>query len=493
MVIAVKVRLNPHWKHLATIPFCLWISLSSCAVAKPADPQVLHLLNRVSFGARPGDIERVTSLGVERYLQQQLNPASLTPSPRLTRQISALKTLQMTPVALLQQFNPRSTSAGQKPNDVQTRQMNQKKVRQVLQEAVQARLLRAVGSEAQLEEQMVDFWFNHFNVFSGKGLTRLWVGAYENQAIRPYALGKFRQLLGATARHPAMLFYLDNWQNTAPDSSMARGRFKGLNENYARELLELHTLGVKGGYTQQDVIALAKIFTGWGLSPPNRRQGNNTSGFYFDARRHDFSDKVFLGQTIKGKGMDEGERALDILAKHPATARHISYKLAQYFVADKPPPSLVERLSQRFLATDGEIRPVLETLFKSPEFWESRHAGRKLKTPYQYVVSSLRALNVEVRDAATIQAALQQLGMPLYGCPTPDGYKNTEAAWLNPDALGRRLSLATGLAERERADAGQLMNTLGDSFSDHTRQVLTSSSPQLRTALILGSPEFMYR
>lgn len=494
----------------------LWMSVIVPSGATPADPKVLHLLNRLSYGARPGDVERVTQMGTDRYLQQQLNPASIPESPALSRQLSSLETLKMSPVSLFQAFNPRAGQPDQKPSP-QVRQMNRQNARQVVEEAVQARLLRAVESDRQLEEQMVDFWFNHFNVFSGKGLTRLWVGSYENQAIRPHALGKFRDLLGATAQHPAMLFYLDNWQNTAPDSPGARGRLKGLNENYARELMELHTLGVNGGYTQQDVIALAKIFTGWGLSRAGRQDGDG-SGFYFDAKRHDFSDKVFLGQTIKGSGKAEGEQALDMLAKHPATARHISFQLAQYFVADRPPQSLVDRLSQRFLETDGDIRLVLETLFKSSEFGDSRHFGQKFKTPYQYLVSAMRATGKSVTNAAALQASLQQLGMPLYGCQTPNGYDNTESAWLNPDAMTRRLSFATAIASgqfpalrsrgqnaelnRQAAtqgaakgpvDANQLLITLGDRFSDNTRQAIAASPSQLRTALILGSPEFMRR
>ena len=506
------------WVRVWTLACFLWMSVIVPSGATPADPKVLHLLNRLSYGVRPGDVERVTQMGTDRYLQQQLNPASMPESPALTRQLSGLETLKMSPVSLFQAFNSRARQPNQKL-EPQDRQMNRQNARRPLEEVVQARLLRAVESDRQLEEQMVDFWFNHFNVFAGKGLTRLWVGAYENQAIRPHVLGKFRDLLGATAQHPAMLFYLDNWQNTAPDSPGARGRLKGLNENYARELMELHTLGVNGGYTQQDVIALAKIFTGWGWSRAGR-PGSDASGFYFDAKRHDFSDKVFLAQAIKGSGKSEGEQALDILAKHPATARHISFQLAQYFVADAPPQSLIDRLAQRFLATDGDMRLVLETLFKSPEFWDSRYFSQKFKTPYQYLISAMRATGKSMTNARALQASLQQLGMPLYECQTPDGYKNTEAAWLNPDAMTRRLSFATAIASgqfpairpmgsgknselnRQAAtqgaaknpiDANQLMITLGDRFSDNTRQAIAASPSQLRSALILGSPEFMRR
>jgi uncharacterized protein (DUF1800 family) len=498
--------------------FFLWLGLVAPGYAA-ADPKVLHVLNRLGFGARPGDVERVQAMGVDRYVQQQLNPQSIQESTYLERKLATLETLDLTPAQLAQQIRPRVMQAmGAKTPEAkqQARKEARQEARVTLQQAVEAKLLRSLHSQRQLEEVMVDFWFNHFNVFSGKGLTFLWVGSYESQAIRPYSMGRFRDLLGATARHPAMLFYLDNWQNTAPNSPGAKGRFKGLNENYARELMELHTLGVNGGYTQQDVMSLAKILTGWGMG---RASGSN--GFKFDADRHDFSDKLFLGQTIKGSGVQEVEQALDMLAKHPATARHISYKLAQYFVTDVPPQSLVDRLTQRYLATDGNIRAMLETLFRSEEFWDSKVYNAKFKTPYQYVVSAMRAAGTEVEHPRPLYAVLQQLGMPPYGCQTPDGYKNTEAAWLNPDGLSRRLSFATALANgqlgavavlggRDRlgdrpssanqalatskpVDAQQLMITLGDRLSDKTKQAIATSPSHLQAALILGSPDFMRR
>jgi len=265
--------------------------------------------------------------------------------------------------------------------------------------------------------------------------------------------------------------------------------------------MELHTLGVDGGYTQQDVTALARIFTGWGFRRYTQ-QADVMYGVNFDPKRHDFSDKVFLGHTIKGSGIGEGEQALDILASSPATAHHISYELAQYFVADQPPSALVERLAQRFLATDGDIRQVLNTLFHTPEFQDPKNYGTKFKTPYQYVVSALRATGVEVNNFRPISGALQQLGMPLYGCLTPDGYKNTQSAWLNPDAMTRRLSFATALAsgrmplntlsKSQPVDALRLANTLENDFSAQTQSAIVASPPQLRATLILGSPEFMH-
>lgn len=498
------------------LTFCLWIGyLTPSLAAAPADLKTLHLLNRLSFGARLGDLQKVQQMGVEAYLQQQLQPQTVAENPQLEQQLARFKTLQLSPAERFQQYNPRRLINGAKTSP-EMRQQARQKLRGLMDEAVQARLMRAVESDRQLQEVMVDFWFNHFNVFAGKGLTRLWVGSYEQTAIRPHALGRFRDLLGATAKHPAMLFYLDNWQNTAPQSAGARGRFKGLNENYARELMELHTVGVDSGYTQQDVITLAKIFTGWGLG----RTQQTGRGFLFDASRHDNREKVFLGRTIKSSGMAEGEQALDLLAKHPATAQRISYKLAQYFVADQPPKALVDRLAQRFQQTDGDIRAVLDTLFHSPEFWDRKYYNAKFKTPYQYVVSAVRATDVKLPSLRPLQGALQQLGMPVYGCPTPDGYKNTQAAWLSPDGMTRRISFATalgsgrlpnvGLGRRNpnqamslpmatavppalarAANADQLTETLGNPFSAKTQQAIANSDPNLRAALILASPEFM--
>lgn len=503
----------------------LGLITSSSAANPPENSQkILHLLNRIGFGPRSGDIEKVRSQGIENYIKQQLSPETIPEPQNLTDRINSLETLQKTPAELSKEYANILRKHGKQPTP-EARQEARQKARFILQQAVQARMLRAAESPRQLREVMVDFWYNHFNVSSDKGLVRLWMGVYEKDAIRPHTLGKFRDLLGATARHPAMLYYLDNWQNTDPKSSGARGRFQGLNENYARELMELHTLGVGGGYSQQDVIALARIFTGWGFP----RDATTTDGyrFYFDANRHDFSDKMFLGKTIKGSGESEGEQALDILANSPATAKHISYKLAQYFLADNPPNALVDRLSQRFLETKGDIRAVLNTLFRSPEFWDAKNYGAKFKSPYQYVISAVRSTDKKVENFQQLYGYLQQLGMPLYGCPTPDGYKNTRDAWLNPDAISRRLSFATALAgdrlslnsppvnkdesgwmlpqtsipvnspllnrKVEPVNPLQLANTLGNNFSAKTRSAIDSSPANLRAALILGSPEFMQK
>jgi uncharacterized protein (DUF1800 family) len=295
-----------------------------------------------------------------------------------------------------------------------------------------------------------------------------------------------------------MLFYLDNAQNAAPGSKGLNGREAGLNENYARELMELHTLGADGGYTQDDVVALARIMTGWGLVRPNALPSQG-SGFVFHPARHDNGDKRFLGQDIAGNGEAEGETALDILAKSPATARHIAGALAQYFVTDQPSSALVDRLASRFTETDGDIKSVLQALFASREFRDS--TGAKYKSPYRFVVSAARAAGVSVDNPKPLLATLARLGQPLYGCATPDGYRDTEAAWLSPDASLLRVNFATALAAghlpfaegKKAVDPAPLMTLLGLALSDKTRAVIRPVTGELRAALILGSPDFMRR
>ncbi|UWU45628.1 DUF1800 domain-containing protein [Limnospira platensis] len=448
------------------------------------DRQIIHLVNRLSLGLINGQINQINKTGMAGYINSQLNPNSLAIPATLTQELQPLDTLPWRPGKLVREQN-REVNEAQKlglaqPQLAQVRWQFQQRV---INQIRRARMIRALHSPRKLEEVMVDFWFNHFNVFGLQGLSRIWIGSYEEHAIRPHVWGKFRTLLGATARHPAMLFYLDNWQNTAPNSPGATGRFQGLNENYARELLELHTLGVEGGYTQNDVMELARILTGWGLPKPSDRP-RNQEGFYFDETRHDFNDKIFLGRTIKGRGIEEVEEALDILASHPATAKHIGYKLAQAFVADEPPSSLVKALGDRFMETQGDITEVLKTLFNSTEFWDENHYNSKFKNPYRYITSVMRAVG-EVTNYDPINGILNQLGMPLYGCPSPDGYKNTQQAWLNPDTMVRRSSLAVPLAggllhKGNPVDVKQLEETLGVLLSPQTRQILAESPPIYR-------------
>lgn len=503
-----------------------------------SDERVLHVLNRLGYGPKPGDVEMVSRMGVERYIDAQLHPESILLPDDVVARLSALPAIGMSAGEALSQFqNARQATKAATLNsdnanndnaaDDAQRKTAQQFILGMTKQAAQARLIRAIDSPRQLEEVMVDFWFNHFNVFAGKGLDRALVASYERDAIRPFVLGRFRDLLGATAKHPAMLFYLDNWTSVAPGfqaesrraAAATATKVNGLNENYARELMELHTLGVDGGYSQQDVTELARMLTGWTFLP--RAMTRNAETFRFEPRRHDNGDKQWLGHHVAPNGRNEGEFALDILADHPVTARHISFQLAQYFVADQPSPELVLRLTRRFTETHGDIRAVLTTLFASPEFWSRAAIGSKFKTPYQYVVSSVRASDVTVTNFKPLLGTLMQLGMPLYGCQTPDGYKNTEEAWLNPDALTRRINFATVLAsgrlplgkpeetqtdmnvmneaarvDKDRwmlapVDAAQLSSTLGSSLSKHTRDAVAGAQPALRAALVLGSPDFM--
>jgi len=481
----------------------LGIWVASChmvmqsAIAAPTETDIVHVINRLSFGPSPGDIQHVQSIGIDAYIQEQLHPETTQDSPELLRQLEQYQTLALPPMQLVRQYKYRGSGKGKPKLSPEKQKKLRRRVRIPLEEASDARLARAIASSHQLEEVMVDFWFNHFNVSASKGLTKFWVGSYEQQAIRPYVFGSFRDLLEATAKHPAMLYYLDNWQNTAPHSTTAPGRFKGLNENYARELLELHTMGVKGGYSQADVITAAKILTGWGL-PQGRQRTTAKQGFYFDARRHDNSRKTFLGQSITGQGVAEGEQLLDMLANHPATAQHISYKLAQYFVTDAPPAPLVDRLAQQFQATNGDIRAVLATLFQSSEFRDTQFYQQKFKTPYEYIISVARAVDSPRNKTRFISGTLNQFDMPLYQCQTPNGYANIKTSWLNPDATLRRISLATAFVQRQgrrhpAAQSTQLQQTLGHQFSAQTQSVIDNSPQRLRAALILGSPEMMYR
>jgi len=468
----------------------------------PSQLKALHVLNRLGFGPRPGDVERVNAMGVENYIHQQLFPETLAEPPQLTEKLNELSTYSLGFDELSQEYGPPPKVNGIRPDPEMVKEQR-KKSQIIVREAIQARLMLAIESPRQLQEIMVDFWYNHFNVYDQKGLDHLWVGDYERQAIRPYVLGHFRDLLEATARHPAMLFYLDNWENVDPNTFMRRqGKIsRGLNENYARELMELHTLGVNGGYTQDDVITLARILTGWGFR--GRLKGNDeiSYDFYFNDRRHDNTDKVFLGQSIRGDGQQEVEGALDILARSPATAKHLCFQLAQYFVADHPDPALVEQLAQVFESTDGDIRAVLQALFASSQFWDEKNYNSKFKTPYQYLISIVRASGEEVTNYRPLMGMLQQLGQPLYGCLTPDGYKNTQEAWLNGDGMLRRINFATALGfgrinindDQFPIPYDDLMAVFDHQLSVSTQEAIQKAPARLRAVLVLGSPEMMKR
>jgi uncharacterized protein (DUF1800 family) len=354
----------------------------------------------------------------------------------------------------------------------------------VLSELVQAKLLRAVYSDRQLEQVMTDFWFNHFNVFVGKGPERVLLTSYEQNVIRPHALGKFEDLLVATAKSPAMLFYLDNWMSVGPNSVQAQGmparanrpygpygrprRFpqqqnqnaqrrknNGLNENYGRELLELHTLSVNGGYSQRDVTEVAKVFTGWTIEKPFEGMG-----FKYEPRMHEPGPKFVLGHRIKPKGEDEGKEVLHLLATSPQTAHFISLKLAQRFVADDPPPALVDRMAKTFEKSKGDIREVLVSLFHSPEFWADSTYRAKMKTPLEFVASAVRATGADVDDAFPLARQVANMGMPLYSAQPPTGYSMKADTWVSSSALLNRMNFALGMTSGKvrgvKIDAVQL-------------------------------------
>ena len=369
-------------------------------------------------------------------------------------------------------------------------------------ELAQAKLLRATYSERQLEQVMTDFWFNHFNVFMEKGVERLLVTSYERDVIRPHALGKFEDLLVAAAKSPAMLFYLDNWLSVGPNSAQAMGiplhpssrgyapprtrpnqgkRPSGLNENYGRELLELHTLSVSGGYSQRDVTEVAKVFTGWTIDKPY--QGG---GFKFDPRMHEPGPKFVLGHRLKPKGEGEGLEVLHRLATSPQTAHFISLKLAERFVADDPPPGLVDRMTKTFLKKKGDIREVLTVLFHSPEFWNDGVYRAKVKTPLEFVVSAVRATGAEVGDALPLIRQLNNMGMPLYGAQPPTGYSMKAETWVSSSALLNRMNFALALTSDKikalRVDVGQLAgNNPPNSPQDSTLALST-----LENSLLAG-------
>jgi uncharacterized protein (DUF1800 family) len=487
---------------LAFLNGCSAIAISHRASASVpvTEAKVIHLLERVTLGIRPGDMAHVRQVGIDRYLQEQLYPQVEPALPEL----ATLETLNLSPGELLDRYGDPLRQRRQQGLAI-NREMQRQSSRQTslpLQQAQQARLMRAIASPNQLQEVMVDFWYNHFNVGSDQRKARVLVGAYERQAIRPYVFGKFRELLGATAHHAAMQYYLDNWLNTDPNSPRARGAFSGINENYARELMELHTLGVDGGYSQQDVVSLAHILTGWGVCGP--RETPTPTQFCFHPDRHDAQAQVFLGQTIASGGQEQGEKSLDILAQSPATAQHISYQLAQYFVADQPPARLVNHLAKIFQQTEGDIRAVLTALLNSSEFWDEQNYDQKFKTPYQYVISAIRASDRNVDDLMPIIRFLTGSGMPIYGCDSPPGYANTQAAWLSPDALLRRMSWVTALTRshlnrsqpkgqpQTAINLDQITSTLGQ-LSPTTEAAIAASPPNLRPALLLSSPEFMHR
>ncbi|HEV8039049.1 MAG TPA: DUF1800 domain-containing protein [Bryobacteraceae bacterium] len=571
------------------------------------DDQILHALDRLTFGPRPGDVERLKKIGLKKWIDQQLHPEQIKESVALEVQLLPLESLRMTPMQTVQRYPPpqliKAIADGkqQLPEDPELRATVERliarykartgqdasgksaelepvhplnevlepwelltlragtpdKKRELLEsmppdkleemliamprpqrqqlfnnaptdvrrkillfnapqqvvayDLLESKLLRAIESNRQLAEELDDFWFNHFNVFYEKGADRFLIPEYERDAIRPNVLGKFRDLLEATAKSPAMLFYLDNFQSVKADldaTNKNRKVKRGLNENYGRELMELHTLGVNGGYTQQDVTEVARCFTGWTILEP--RKGG---GFFYNDKLHDKGEKVVLGHVIPAGGaMDDGEKVLDILAAHPSTAHFISKELAQRFVADNPPDALVESMAQTFLASSGDIREVMKTMLDSKEFWSQGAYRAKLKTPFEMVASSVRALGADVTDAWALANQVGTLGEPLYRKQEPTGYSNMNSEWVNSAALLNRMNFGLQLAkngvEGVKVDARRFGNNpdavaktlMFRSASSQTRSAINKAlrdqkqkTPALVAGLVLGSPDFQRR
>jgi len=391
-----------------------------------------HALNRLGFGAKPGDVERVLRIGVDRWIEQQLHPERLDDRAVDARVARYTKDVEIPPR--------------------EEKEMARRAARKAIGDVSAQRILRAAESERQLNEVMVDFWMNHFNVFAGKGLDRFLVASYERDAIRPRVWGRFEDLLMATAKSPAMLFYLDN----------VRSRSGALNENYARELMELHTIGVDAGYTQIDVTELARVFTGWSMD----RRGKGMVEFRFRKFAHDRGTKTVLGVKLSGGGIDEGERMIRFLARHPATAKHIATKLCIRLVSDKPSTALVERVANRFHDTNGDLRATVKAVIDSPEFWSAR--GAKVKSPFEYTVSAIRASGAKIDDPIPLARELRKMGEGLYFAQPPTGYPDDAESWSTSGATLARLDFVLALVHnkmpgvRVRAsDADALARTLG--------------------------------
>ncbi|WP_053334001.1 DUF1800 domain-containing protein [Gemmatimonas phototrophica] len=508
-----------------------------------ADQQVQHVLHRLAFGPRPGDVEAVRRFGVDAWIEQQLHPERL-PDSVTTALMGRYQTVSMTAEQLLAEYPPanvalaalarRGNGVVSAEDSARLRQQARRST-QFLGELASSRVARAVVSERQLEEVLVDFWENHFNVFAGKDRTRYFLTDYD-RTIRQHALGNFRALLGAVAKSPAMLYYLDNWQSVAdsgrptlqPVRANARAgsraaqrradvarqrvmdrmaqnpalqqlaqRRRGLNENYARELMELHTLGVDGGYTQQDVIAVAQALTGWTLE-----RGAQGGGFVFRGQVHDAGAKTILGKSFPaGRGVEEGEAVLDLLASRPQTATFIASKLARRLVSDTPPPALVARAAATFRRTDGDIRETVRTIVTSPEFFSTAAYRAKVKSPFELVASTLRALQAPADGTPRTAQVVSRLGQPIFGHQAPNGYPEVGSAWMNTGAILNRinfgLTVASGrmagvrLAQwpsyrtlaslnREAQVEGVIRDLLGGAVSSDTRQVLmTGTNPFL--------------
>jgi uncharacterized protein (DUF1800 family) len=519
LMIAAKDMTSASHRRLATGSVAALATALVGAVAANAgdlNPQDLALIDRLTWGVSVTCAEHLRAVGVERWLQEQLHPPANVALPEAVRaQIEAMPDVHKFPYDIAISFEAQARSANQVADPDQKRA-----AQQVYQQAMNDRarlaaartILRALYAPDQLRERMTWFWFNHFNVHQYKANIRIFVGDYEDRAIRPFALGKFGDLLSATLRHPAMLRYLDNADN-------AVGR---INENYAREIMELHTMGVGSGYTQADVEALAKILTGVGidvkpedpkLKPELQSQLVREGAFEFNPARHDYSDKQFLGHTIKGRGLAEVEEALDLLGHHPATATHLSRQIATYFAPDNPPDSLIQKMAQTFASSNGDVAAVLSTMVHAPEFAASLKPGARFKDPMQYVLSAVRLAydSKVILNTTPIQVWLNRMGEGLFNHETPDGYPITSASWTGPGQMLVRFEVAraigSGSAGLFKADGPNAtdqpafpliqnalyFNGLKQTLGPSTLAALDKAvSPQDWNTLYLSSPEFMH-
>jgi uncharacterized protein (DUF1800 family) len=561
-----------------------------------ADEATLHALNRLGYGPRPGDVGRIRQLGLEKWVEQQLHPDSIDDSS-LDARLEKYPTIMMSSTKLLDEFPPPNqavkkegiTKAEFKDQQQEKRHEAMEQAKKtgngnldrgqyqlakmvgpdrIIAELSMAKLDRAVYSQRQLEAVMEDFWFNHFNVFANKGAEKWLLTSYVRETIRPRTMGKFQDLLIATAKSPAMLFYLDNWLSadpvafqrmqqeiaqrrarykgafgesappaprtfptpsnaTQPNGAPAKKEDRGLNENYGREVMELHTLGVDAGYTQQDVIAMAECLTGWTVHEPRK-----DPEFHFDERIHVKGIETVMGRTFGYGGERDGEEALKFLANHPSTGIFLSRELARHFVSDNPPQSLIDRMAENYAATQGDIRSLLKTMIYSPEFWSKQAYRAKVKTPFELVASTARALDADMAVSLPLVQWVGRMGEPLFLCQPPTGYSDRAETWVNTGALLNRLNFALAFAGDRMAGANVDLKTLlgadalhdansalgrsievflGGQVAPTTRQTLEarSSDPQILQAqlddpvkrvneglvagLVLGAPEFQRR
>lgn len=506
----------------------------------PADQQIIQALNRLTFGAKPGDILKVRAMGLDTWINQQLQPEKIN-DDAMSSFVSRYSALDQNQNDLLKQYAEQQRQRREVKRDradttkamtadeiAQMRQLQQQgdSRRQVVTQLQSSRAARAVASERQLQEVMTDFWENHFNIYAAKGAPEpYYLVDFDQNVIRPRALGKFRDLLEAVAESPAMLFYLDNARSMADSTRptlnaqnaatrvrpFGRGRFgaimrapqqrppqqqqrqrQGLNENYGRELLELHTLGVDGGYTQQDVINVARAFTGWTIKPP--AQGG---GFIFRPQVHDAGEKIVLGHKLAGgRGMEDAEDVLDILARSPATAHFISFKLARRFVSDSPSKALVDHATQVYLQTDGDIREVLRSIITSPEFFSQQAFRSKVKSPFEVVVSAMRALNAAPDSTPRTAQVIAYLGEPIFGHQAPNGWPETGESWMNTGAILNRINfgMAAAAGRLPGADIRALpaLDTIGSAPREKQVDAVVTAilngmvSPDTRAVLLSG-------